>query len=134
MKNSDVGNSRGCESTNDIISDIALTGHPDDSLARRANGGQCAWVEDGQHSNNLGTHAMECAAGVPEPRARQRTDELHSAVFWARSEIGPVSPHQNNGAIMGPGGGMARADVARVRTKKSHDPVREPSVILNSSP
>ena len=28
-----------------------------------------AWVEDGLHSNNLGTHAMECAAGVPEPRA-----------------------------------------------------------------
>ena len=56
MRNPNVSDSRGCEPSNDIISVIALTGHPDDSLARRAdvpaNGGQCAWVEDGQHSNN----------------------------------------------------------------------------------
>lgn len=57
----------------------------------------------------MGTHAIECAAGVPEPHARQRTGELHSAVFWAGSEIGPVSPHQNNDAIMSPDRGMAQS-------------------------
>ena len=46
---------------------------------------------------------------------RQRTGEPHSAVFWAGSEIGHVSPHQNNDAIMSPSRGMARADVARVQ-------------------
>lgn len=138
MRNPDVGNSRGCEPSNDIISVIALTGHPDDSLARRAdvpaNGGQCAWVEDGQHSNNLGTHAIECAAGVPEPRARQRTGELHSAVFWAGSEIEPVSPHQNNDAITRQRNGVARVHkkVSRPRPGTVRDSYSSPCLQLRS--